>query len=136
MFTLGVNGSSFSIGNGSSSTMATSTSMDSFGNDTLFDGNDFSEDELLLRMIWNNATSMATADINSSGESFILDQNMTNRSVVGGSVAVGTLDYENAWQLATSIATAMILGFIILATVIGKIQFFFLIFICILPQKK
>lgn len=87
--------------------------MDPFGgNDTLFDSSDFSEDELLFRMIWSNAT--ADASVNGSSIDMLLERNGTNGT------HGGDMDYENTWHLMKAIATALILGFIILATVIGK----------------
>lgn len=109
------------LGNGSNSTASlmgssTSVTMDPFGNDTLFDSSDFTEDELLFRMIWSNATADAgsgnTVDL-------LLERNGTNGTHGGGA----DMDYENTWHLVKTIATALILGFIILATVIGKYAF-------------
>lgn len=70
---------------------------------------------------------MAAADVasRSAAESFLLDRDLSNASAISGAVgssAADSLDYENTWQLMTSIATALILGFIILATVIGEFK--------------
>lgn len=105
------------LGNGSSTTSlmgsSTSATMDPFGNDTLFDNSDFTEDELLFRMIWSNATADGGVG---SGVDLLLERNVTN-----GTHGIGAdMDYENTWHLVQTIATALILGFIILATVIGK----------------
>lgn len=94
--------------------------MDPFGNDTLFDNSDFTEDELLFRMIWSNAT----ADVGSgSSVDLLLERNVTNGTHGGGA----DMDYENTWHLVQTIATALILGFIILATVIGKCLYYFIL---------
>lgn len=106
----------FGNGNGSTTSLmgsSTSATMDPFGNDTLFDNSDFTEDELLFRMIWSNATADGGSR---SSVDMLLERNGTNGTHGGG----GDMDYENSWHLVKTITTALILGFIILATVIGK----------------
>lgn len=99
------------MNNGTSTLMhntSTTSTIDQFGNDTLFDSNDFTEDELLFRLIWSNATTPDAVDA-------LLERNGTN-----GTHGSSDIDFENTWHLVTTIVTAVVLGFIILATVIGK----------------
>lgn len=83
------------------------TTIDPFTNDSLLETNDFTEDELLFGMIWTNATDV---DLE-------FERNSTNGT------NASDIKIETTWQLFSMIATAVILAFIILATVIGKFNF-------------
>lgn len=89
------------------------TTIDPFTNNSLLDTNNFTEDELLFGMIWTNATDV---DLEFNG-------NATNSTS-----GISNIKVETTWQLFTMIATAVILAFIILATVIGEFEFEFFYF--------
>lgn len=80
------------------------TTIDPFihSNDSLLETKDFTEDEL-FGMLWTNTTDLE------------FGRNSTN-ATSGTSV----IKIETTWHLFSMIATAVILGFIILATVIGE----------------
>lgn len=79
------------------------TTIDPF-NDSLLDTKDFTEDEL-FGMLWTNATDV---DLQ-------FERNATNATSGPSDIKI-----ETTWQLFSMIATAVILAFIILATVIGE----------------
>ncbi|KAJ6647693.1 hypothetical protein Bhyg_02916 [Pseudolycoriella hygida] len=79
------------------------STVDPFANDSLLETKDFTEDELLFGMLSTNATDV---DLE-------FERNSTNWTI-------GTSDIklETTWQLFSMISTAVILAFVILATVI------------------
>lgn len=83
------------------------TTIDPFTNDSLLETNDFTEDELLFGMLWTNATDV---DLE-------FEKNSTNATSGYSDIKI-----ETTWQLFSMIATAVILAFIILATVIGEFK--------------
>lgn len=83
------------------------TTIDPFTNDSLLETNDFTEDELLFGMLWTNATDVDME----------FERNSTNATSGTGDIKI-----ETTWQLFSMIATAVILAFIILATVIGEFK--------------
>ncbi len=87
------------------------TTIDPFTNDSLLETNDFTEDEL-FGMLWTNATDL---DLE-------FKRNSTNATSGSSDIKI-----ETTWQLFSMIATAVILAFIILATVIGKFNFSFFV---------
>lgn len=97
-------------GNGTGTSTSSTESL-LFGNESVLvqlQSIDFPEDELLFAgmMMWNNST--ATVD-------FQLEHNGTNVTNV-----TTKLDFETTWHLLSTVLTAVLLGFVILATVIGK----------------
>lgn len=87
------------------------TTIDPFSNDSLLETNDFTEDELLFGMLWTNATDVTDLEF---------DRNSTNATSSASDIKI-----ETTWQLFSMIATAVILAFIILATVIGEFLVYF-----------
>lgn len=81
--------------------------------ESFFETADFSEDELLFRLIWSNASTYSP----DWGTKLLL--NDTNGTGVGG-MGNGADLLLVPWDLVASIATAFVLGFIIFATVIGE----------------
>lgn len=89
------------------------TTIDPFSsNDSLLETHDFTEDEL-FGMLWRNATDV---DLE-------FERNTTNATSGTSDIKI-----ETTWQLFSMIATAVILAFIILATVIGEFKQFFMLF--------
>ncbi|XP_037047992.1 5-hydroxytryptamine receptor-like isoform X2 [Bradysia coprophila] len=81
------------------------TTIDPFTNDSLLETNDFTEDEL-FGMLWTNGTD------------FDLEFKRNSTNATSGT---SDIKIETTWQLFSMIATAVILAFIILATVIGNV---------------
>lgn len=116
VFTTLINNQQNDMFNGTASGNGTGTSTSStesllFGNESVLvqlQSIDFPEDELLFAgmMMWNNST----ATVN-----FQLEHNGTNVTNV-----TTKLDFETTWHLLSAVLTAVLLGFVILATVIGK----------------
>lgn len=77
-----------------------------------FETADFSEDELLLRLIWSNSSNI-------SDWATLLQSNDTNSTDNGG--GMGNDADLIPWSLVASISTAIVLACIIMATVIGKL---------------
>lgn len=94
----------------SSSAFNSSSSASASSSGAYFETADFSEDELLFRLIWSNASY-------SPDWAITLRPNDTNGTVDGGFGDDGDMV---SWNLVATIATALVLGFIIMATVIGE----------------
>lgn len=92
------------------SSFSSSSASSASSSGAYFETADFSEDELLFRLIWSNAsytpdwaTTLRPNDTNATDD-------------------VGMVDDADLvpWNLVATIATALVLGFIIMATVIGE----------------
>lgn len=93
-------------------TILPTESLQLFGNESILvqlQSIDFPEDELFFAgmMMWNNNSS-STID-------FQLEHNGTNVTN-----ATTKLDFETTWHLLSTVLTAVLLGVVILATVIGE----------------
>lgn len=88
----------------------------SSGNGAYFETADLTEDELLFRLIWTNASNAA------DWTTTLRPNDSTNGTAGGGGGAElgGDDEIVVTWHLVATIATALVLGFIILATVIGE----------------
>lgn len=84
------------------------TTIDPFTNNSLLETNDLTEDELLFGMLWTDSTDIGLE----------FERNSTNIT------STSDIKIETPWQVFSMVATSVILGFIILATVIGEFIFY------------